>query len=272
MRPAPFARRHARGARATGQSTFPIASSPTFPLAVGVVSREDAAHTVPHVGPWLSYLALGSAAIAAAILLYYLIKKPPLTIAIKLLLLAGLGVLPALSAGTSTVVGMDRTTKREFCGSCHVMDEHFENATDPNQQSLAARHTRNPFFGGEACYVCHADYGMYGYALTKMGGMRHVYLYYFGGYREMTKDESRKDIHLMKPYDNRNCRQCHTTTAKGWRRVPDHESLEPQLAANKVSCASGGCHGFAHPFTKGPDGLGHVAPGASSHTVPAGAP
>jgi hypothetical protein len=26
--------------------------------------------------------------------------------------------------------------------------------------------------------------------------------------------------------------------------------MEAELAANKVSCASAGCHGFAHPFTK----------------------
>jgi hypothetical protein len=60
-----------------------------------------------------------------------------------------------------------------------------------------------------------------------------------------------KEIHLHKPYDNLNCRQCHTTTLKGWRSVPDHEALKTELFSNKVSCASAGCHGFAHPFTKG---------------------
>jgi nitrate/TMAO reductase-like tetraheme cytochrome c subunit len=244
----------------------PLALAPRF------VALQDAAVAVPHAGPWVGYFALGSAAIAAAILLYFLIKRPPLDLRMKLILFAGLGVFPAIAAGTSTVFGMEQTTKREFCGSCHVMGEHFENATNPEQQTLAARHSRNPFFGGESCYVCHADYGMYGYALTKLGGMRHVYLYYFGGYREMTPDESRRDIHLMKPYNNQNCRQCHTTTAKGWRRVPDHESLKAQLDANKVSCASGGCHGFAHPFSKGADGLGHVAPVPSEKPLPSGAP
>jgi cytochrome c-type protein NapC len=226
---------------------------------------------MPHAGPWVGTLAIVSGIIAAAILLYYLIRKPPLDLGIKLLLFAGLGVFPGISAAASTVAGMERTTHREFCGSCHTMDSHFENATDPGQQSLAARHTRNPFFGGESCYVCHADYGMFGYALTKLGGMRHVYLYYFGGYREMSPEESRRDVHLMKPYDNTNCRQCHTTTAHVWKRVPDHQALEKQLAENKVSCASGGCHGYAHPFSKGADGLGHATPaGSQSHATPAG--
>jgi cytochrome c-type protein NapC len=205
---------------------------------------------LPHSGPWLAYLALGSALVAAAILLHFLIKKPPLDLRAKFMLLLGLGVFPLLSAATSTVAGMERTTHREFCGSCHVMDEHFRNATDPKSQSLSARHTRNPYFGGESCYVCHADYGMYGYALTKLGGMGHVYHYYLGGYREMTAEQARHAIHLAKPYDNHNCRQCHTATARVWRDVPEHHALEAELEDNRVSCASAGCHGFAHPFTK----------------------
>jgi len=211
---------------------------------------------VPHAGPWLGYVALATAAIAAAILLHFLIRKPALDLRAKLMLLLGLGVFPAICAATSTVAGMEQTTHREFCGSCHTMDDHFGNATDPKEQSLAARHTRNPFFGEESCYVCHADYGMFGYALTKLGGMKHVYYYYLGGYREMSKEETRRSVHIAKPYNNLNCRQCHTTTARVWRSLPDHLAMEDQLAQNKVSCASPGCHGYAHPFSKGPDGVG----------------
>jgi cytochrome c-type protein NapC len=227
-----------------------------------------AAVHVPHTGPWVGNIALVAAAIAAAILLYFLIKKPALDLRMKLILFAGLGIFPAISAGASTVAGMEQTTHREFCGSCHTMDTHFENATDPSQQSLAARHSRNPFFGNESCYVCHADYGMFGYAMTKMGGMRHVYLYYLGGWREKSKDETKRELHIMKPYDNLNCRQCHTTTARVWKRIPEHTAFESELAANKVSCASGGCHGFAHPFSKGADALGHAPPASSNAHVP----
>ena len=88
------------------------------------------------------------------------------------------------------------------------------------------------------------------YALTKAGGMRHVYEYYLGGYKQMSLAESKKAIHLLEPYDNQNCRQCHTATLHDWRSVPDHESLKRELYSNKVSCASAGCHGYAHPFTK----------------------
>jgi hypothetical protein len=57
-------------------------------------------------------------------------------------------------------------------------------------------------------------------------------------------------IHIRKPYENLNCRQCHTTTGRDWLRVPDHGALKVELDSNRVSCASGGCHGNAHPFSK----------------------
>jgi nitrate/TMAO reductase-like tetraheme cytochrome c subunit len=198
----------------------------------------------------LGIVALVCVALAAAILIAFLVRKPPLTLVVKGWLFLGLGVFPALAAAASTVTGMEKTTQREFCGSCHVMTAHYDDAANAASQSLAARHSRNPFFGEKSCYVCHADYGMYGYALTKAGGMRHVYEYYLGGYRGMTLDEAVKAIHIRKPYDNTNCRQCHTATLYDWRRVPEHESLEAELDSNKVSCASAGCHGFAHPFSK----------------------
>jgi nitrate/TMAO reductase-like tetraheme cytochrome c subunit len=206
--------------------------------------------TVVLATSWLGVIAIVSAVSAAAILLRFLIKKPALDVRTKLLLLFGLGVFPALAAVSSTVAGMEATTHREFCGSCHVMGPYYENTADPKAQSLSARHSRNPFFGDRSCYVCHADYGMFGYAATKAGGMRHVYEYWLGGYRSMTLEQSKHAIHLLKPYDNHNCRQCHTTTVQDWRRIPDHQSLEAELTANKVSCASAGCHGYAHPFTK----------------------
>lgn len=199
---------------------------------------------------WLGFVVLGSSAAAASILVWFLVKGPVIDVRVKLLLLLGLGVLPSLAAASSTVAGMQATTHREFCGSCHVMGTHYSNAIDPKAQSLAARHSRNPYFGEHSCYVCHADYGMYGYALTKAGGMRHVYEYYLGGYREMPLKQALEVIHLRKRYDNLNCRQCHTTTGVDWRRVPDHRALAAELDSNRVSCASAGCHGYAHPFSK----------------------
>ena len=216
---------------------------------------------------WLTIISLVAAAGAAAILLTFLVRRPALDLGTKLWLFVGIGALPTIAAVTSTVSGMEATTHREFCGSCHVMTSHYLDSSNPASQSLAARHSRNPFFGDRACYVCHADYGMYGYPVTKAGGMRHVYLYYFGGYSKMSLAQANREIHLVKPYDNLNCRQCHTTTAQVWRRIPDHESLRVELESNRVSCASAGCHGTAHPFTKLAQAEAKAAPAASGSGV-----
>ncbi|HET9954530.1 MAG TPA: NapC/NirT family cytochrome c [Polyangiaceae bacterium] len=203
-----------------------------------------------HSATWLGIIALLAAAAAAFILLRFLIRKPALDFKQKLTLLIGLGVLPVVAAASSTVRGMEATTHRDFCGSCHVMTAHYENAVAPSSQSLSARHSRNPYFGEHSCYVCHADYGMLGYVLTKAGGLRHVYMYYLGGYRSMPLEEAKREIHLIKPYDNLNCRQCHTTTLEDWRKVPEHAALSSELHLDRIACASAGCHGYAHPFNK----------------------
>lgn len=42
----------------------------------------------------------------------------------------------------------------------------------------------------------------------------------------------------------------HSTTGQIWDDVADHESLLEDLRAGETSCASAGCHGYAHPFSK----------------------
>jgi cytochrome c-type protein NapC len=197
----------------------------------------------------MGWVAVTSAAIAAAILLVHLLRRRSVTGTSKLWLLMGLGVFPILTAGTANIAGFDATQSRKFCGSCHVMIPHAEDSSDPNSLSLAAAHARNEYFGENNCYTCHKDYGMYGYVLTKMGGMRHVYLY-VTEYRSMPLEESKHAIRILKPLPNANCMHCHTTSAPDWLRVPDHASSLALVREGKLSCASAGCHGFAHPATK----------------------
>jgi nitrate/TMAO reductase-like tetraheme cytochrome c subunit len=220
----------------------------------------------------LGVVCLICAACSIAILVAYLVRRPPLDFRWRMILLLGLGGFPAGSAITSTVSGMTATTEREFCGSCHTMDDYVADADDLGSQSLAARHGRNPFFGDRNCYVCHADYGMLGYPLTKLTGMKHVYMYYIAGWRSFTPEEARARIHIAKPYDNKNCRQCHSGTLADWSSVSEHVALEAELADNSVSCSSAGCHGYAHPFSKADGraarGLPHSAVGSDQPDRP----
>lgn len=129
------------------------------------------------------------------------------------------------------------------------MDLHIADANDPDSMGLAAIHSRTEKFGDKSCYVCHKDYGMYGYALTKLGGMGHVY-YYLTDYAWESAEETLPRVHIAKPFKNQNCMQCHSTSGRIWTDIPDHRGLLEDLRAGTTSCASSGCHGYAHPFSK----------------------
>lgn len=195
-------------------------------------------------------LTLVLAGIAALILLQYLIRRPKLNARVRMQLLFGLGVFPMATAAASTAYGMHRTTERSFCGSCHVMSKHEADVDDPESTSLAARHGRNKMFGKSNCYTCHADYGMLGYPLTKLNGMKHVYHYYIGKYGKMPLAEALKEIRVNKPYPNSNCMECHSGGLESFKQVREHRALEQDLLTNTVACASAGCHGYSHPFNK----------------------
>lgn len=195
-------------------------------------------------------LTLVSAAIAALILIQYLIRRPRLNARVRMQLLFGLGVFPMATAAASTAYGMHRTTERSFCGSCHVMSKHEADVDDKESTSLASRHGRNKMFGATNCYICHADYGMLGYPLTKLNGMKHVYHYYIGAYGKMPLEEALKEIRVNKPYPNSNCMECHSGGLDSFENVREHRALQQDLLTNKVACASAGCHGYSHPFNK----------------------
>src|SRR5262245_12454171 len=125
----------------------------------------------------LRWAALGLAALAATIIVWFLARRPPLVRTTKIALLFGIGILPIGSATLGNYNGFEESKSRDFCGGCHVMVPYTRDLTNPDGTSLASMHGRNELFGGEACYACHRNYGMFGTVTTKMAGMRHVYLY-----------------------------------------------------------------------------------------------
>jgi cytochrome c-type protein NapC len=194
-------------------------------------------------------IALACALLAALIVVVYLLKRPAFTLATQLWLLFGLGVLPLITAGFGNAAGLHATKEVRFCSSCHVMLAHTGDVLDLDSQSLAARHSRNTLFGDQSCYTCHADYGMFGAVFTKLNGMTHVY-HYLLTYRKKTLEETLPELHLYKPFANANCMQCHSTTNRLWLNLNDHAAAVADVRSGKLSCASEGCHGYAHPFSK----------------------
>jgi cytochrome c-type protein NapC len=195
-------------------------------------------------------VAISCAGLSALLVIWFLIRRPVLNTATKVVLFFAIGVFPLATAATGNVAGFEATKSRRFCGSCHVMTPYSNDSEDLLSKTLAARHARNDLFGDENCYACHANYGMFGTIVTKLGGMRHVYEYVFH-YRNMSLDEAREKIHIREPYPNGNCMHCHSTEVPAWNALPDHASVRAQVRRGDVSCAADGCHGPAHPFSKG---------------------
>lgn len=204
----------------------------------------------------LAVIALCLAALSAMILVTYLVVRPPLVRVTKLWLLLGLGVLPIGAAFTGNVQGFEATKARTFCGSCHLMSLHQKDSDDLSSHSLAARHARNAYFGADNCYACHANYGMFGTIVTKAGGLRHVWLD-VTEYWSTPIEQAKKTIRLRDPQQmNDNCMRCHSTEDELWLKVPDHRGSLEDERAGRVSCASEGCHGLAHPFFQPPEPAG----------------
>ncbi len=223
----------------------------------------------------LVLVSCGCAFVATLILIHFLVRRPLLDASTRTLLFFGMGALPIGAAAAANIQGYEATQRREFCGACHVMVPHASDSVDMKSVGLASRHARNPNFGEKNCYTCHADYGMFGTVLTKLGGMRHVWLYYTE-FHDMPLAEAREKIHLRKPYPNANCMQCHSTQLQGWLKAPDHQASLQDVRDGRVSCASAGCHGVAHPTTKAsgamPAQLGGRLDAGAPSAVDAGAP
>ena len=197
----------------------------------------------------LTLIALVCSALSATLVLWYLFRRPLLTRTTKIVLLFGMGLFPLGTAMTGNYAGFEATKQRSFCGSCHVMTPYQTDSEDPKSETLAARHARNAYFGDENCYTCHADYGMFGTVKTKIGGLRHIY-HYVLTYHDMPLEEAQKTIIIVKPFQNATCMHCHSTQNPGWNTPDDHKSITDQVRSGAVSCASEGCHGPAHPFSK----------------------
>ncbi len=202
--------------------------------------------------PALTAMTFVSATLAILILGWFLLRRPPLVPMVKVLLLLGFGVFPILAAFTGNLATYQHSSSRVFCGSCHVMEPWAEDSFDPTSLSLPALHARNPRFGAENCYNCHADYGMFGTLLTKMGGMRHVWEYYTE-YHAYTVEEAVERIHIREPFSNDVCLDCHSTQTPLWEDVEDHLAISEEARTGEASCMSSGCHGPAHPFSKPPE-------------------
>lgn len=161
----------------------------------------------------------------------------------KILAFLVLFCLPILCGSVGVSSQIERSTSTAFCLSCHTMEPYGKSLRVDDSTYLAAAHFQNHRVpADEACYTCHTNYAMFGSLKAKLGGLRHVYIYYF------TTPPAPENIKLYEPYNNRECLHCHLG-ARSFEGGVVHNAdpeLLPAIKANKKSCISSGCHEVVH--------------------------
>lgn len=192
----------------------------------------------------LKAIAVVCAASSLVVTGWYLVRRPHLNRMTKVLLLVGLGLLPAVVSLTGNIASFEYTMSRPFCGSCHVMGPYVRDAEDPESKSLAAAHSRNNKFGESSCYTCHSDYQMFGAITTKLTGMRHLFSYITEYANTGPDGEGGRPIHMFKPFQNDRCMQCHSTRANAY--LEKHGDDVEAIRSGDVRCID--CHDVIHPL------------------------
>lgn len=177
------------------------------------------------------------------LLLVLLIAKPSLTREPggKILAFVAIFLAPALAVSAGGVDHLERSKRTEFCLSCHVMQQYGKSLHVDDSEFIPAVHYQNNYVPREeACYTCHTDYVLYGTLKSKLRGLRHLAVQYFGSIPDTVK--------LYKPYRNRECLHCHAGARK-FLKAGAHrgeENFFPDVATGKRSCLEAGCHDVAH--------------------------
>lgn len=159
----------------------------------------------------------------------------------KILAFLGLVVLPTMSVWSGLEEHLERSKSRDFCLSCHVMKPYGRSLLVDDSEYIPAVHFQNNFVPPDKpCFTCHTTYALYGDLKAKIGGLRHMFVYYTG----TTPDT----IRLYKPYNNRECLHCHEGARK-FTKVGAHTETDTTMAAmldGRISCLESGCHDVAH--------------------------
>ncbi len=185
------------------------------------------------------------------LLLAWIAAKPDITRQAGGRVLAFLAIfaLPALGASMGFTTQLEHFKKREFCASCHTMDEYHRSLLVDDDEFIPALHFQNNWVPQDkACYTCHTNYGPFGDAKSKFRGLRHVLVQYFGSIPDT--------LHLYAPYKNRECLHCHGGGRKFEAESAHHEgdTTFVALMEDRMSCTTSGCHDVAHNV----DELGEV--------------
>lgn len=152
-------------------------------------------------------------------------------------------LLPLLITGMGFALHLEHAKTTDFCISCHVMEPYGKSLNYDDTDHLPAGHFQNRRVPREmACYTCHTQYTMFGDVNAKLGGLKHVWVYYTG--------QTPEKIELYEPYHNRECLHCHGES-RTFIEGGLHADMMGELRANEMSCLE--CHEFVHDAANADD-------------------
>jgi cytochrome c-type protein NapC len=186
----------------------------------------------------LLYALLG----ISALLISIVVVRPSITARRegKIFAFMAFCVLPVLCAAWTGSEHIERSKQTTFCLSCHIMEPYGRSLYVDDPAYIPAAHFQNHRIPvDEACYTCHTDYGLYGSFRAKLGGLRHIYIQYFGN------PPSPDKIQLFTPYNNRECLHCHQG-ARAFESNAIHMAIMDSITSNQMSCITSGCHDTVH--------------------------
>lgn len=161
----------------------------------------------------------------------------------KVLAFLALFILPAMAVWVGFSEHMQRAESKQFCLSCHVMNDFGRSLYVDDPSYIPAKHFQNNLVPRDhACYTCHTDYTMFGTVHAKFRGLRHIYVQYLG------KVPQPADIKLYTPFNNRECLHCHAGT-RSMEEEPKHSKTPDMMSrinSNQMSCMAANCHDTVH--------------------------
>src|SRR5262245_28326273 len=159
----------------------------------------------------------------------------------KILAFVSILLFPVLAASMGVDEHLERSKTTAFCTSCHVMQDYGTSLRVDDASYIPAAHFQNNRVPRDkACYTCHTDYTLYGGFKSKLRGLQHLKIQYFGKVPEK--------LELYNAYNNRECLHCHAG-ARSFEEGATHNLEEGRLdaiKANQLSCVSTGCHEVTH--------------------------
>lgn len=154
----------------------------------------------------------------------------------KALAFVALFVLPLVVTGMGFATHLEHAKSTEFCVSCHVMEPYGTSLHFADLDYLPANHFQNHLVPRDtACFTCHTQYTMFGDVHAKIGGLKHLWVYYTG--------QTPETIELYQPYHNRECLHCHGGS-RSFVEGDFHSDMLDELRSNETSCLE--CHEFVH--------------------------